>query len=65
MFKSGNITFNLILDMSLQLVVQTSKKYNKSGIDNYVELRKNGKKNHDQAVNELERNLSFLRPKDI
>ena len=60
--NQGNITFNPNIGYEFTVrAVQTSKKFNKSGIDKYVELRKNGKKNHDQAVSELERNLSFLR----
>ena len=62
--NQGNITFNANIGYEFTVrAVQTSKKFNKSGIDKYVELRKNGKKDHDQAVSELERNRSFLRKK--
>ena len=63
--NQDNITFrsNIGFEFTVR-AVQTSKKFNKAGIDKYVELRKDGKKDHNQAVSELEGNPKFLRPKD-
>ena len=60
--NQGDITFrsNLGFEFTVR-AVQISKKFNKSGIDKYVELRKDGKKDHNQAVSELEGNPKFLR----
>jgi len=60
--NQGNITFDANIGYEFTVrAVQTSKKFNKSGIDKYVELRKNGKKNHDQVTDEIKGNDRFLR----
>ena len=63
--NQDNITFrsNIGFEFTVR-AVQTSEKFNKAGIDKYVELRKDEKKDHNQAVSELEGNPKFLRPKD-
>ena len=59
--NQGNITFNPNIGYEFKVrAAQTSKKFNKAGIDKYVELRKE-KKDHDQATDELKENPEFLR----
>ena len=60
--NQDNITFrsNIGFEFTVR-AVQTSIKFNKAGIKEYVKLRKNEKKDHTQVVNELEGNSKFLR----